>query len=283
MGRGAEPSLDRFTRVFGTGRGNVGERDAFAGRKTPAATRYMAQLGALASSGEIENALLLLRERGLADSSVQPLVEGITSYALEKALDEDWLRAAGRFCQISHLHPSRMFFSVLDPAGSEAPPVPVVKVGGTIEKGALLWNDAERQQYETALRKWLRADLERGIAHLRGRSEVDTWLVTSAVQGALVEVASDTLTSPAGEDALLRALGEDRYQEVLTSAHEHELDGVHAVVDRDELIRTLQPLLPSQAGIYDLGDAEEEFEINSYNMAIAYGLERLKRNDASRT
>ena len=248
MGRGtAKTSVDRFSQVFGTRRGKMGEQDAFAGRKTPAAGEYITQLGMSAKTGDVDEALALLRERGLDDSLVAPLVEGITVYARKRALDSDWLGAVQRFAHLSYLQ-------------------------GPVDS---VWKVFDERQYKEVLAQHLASEMERGISHLRSKDDINRWLVLCAVQGTLIELTSDLLMSPAGERILKSSLGKERYEEFFSWTHVNGLDGVHALIDRNELSKSLSHLLPSEAGLYAIRD-ELKFAFNPYDMAVACGLAGLQ-------
>src|ERR1035438_1125832 len=145
MGRGtAKTPGDGFGQIFGTRRGKIGEQDAFTGRKTLAADNYIAQLGTTAKSGDVGEPLALLRERGMNDPEVAPLVEGITTYATVRALDNDWLGAVQRFFHLGNLQ----------------------------EPGHSVWKIVTEGQYEKALAQHLAPELERGIGHLRSKDDI---------------------------------------------------------------------------------------------------------------
>lgn len=139
-----------------------------------------------------------------------------------------------------------------------------------------LWEVIDRQEYERALDMWLRADLRRGISHLRDSEDVRTWLVDNGVQGALINVVTAKLMSAAGEDALHRALGETHYQRYRQSARAHGLAGVHQLLDNaDALEEKILYLLPTCVG--DRADlrALDRFSIESYSSCVATGLDTL--------
>lgn len=132
------------------------------------------------------------------------------------------------------------------------------------------------------MREWLPSELRRGISHLR-QDSLEVWLTSCAAQCALSDYAIERLRSPAGEEALHRALGDFTYEGHLKEAQAAGLTGVHGLLtsQEDELNRTVNPLLPSGPGYYDPHDEHTTFSCSPYGMAIARGTEDLARSRAS--
>jgi hypothetical protein len=138
------------------------------------------------------------------------------------------------------------------------------------------------EAYTASLGKRVPLELQRGISHLR-QGTIDGWLTPCVVQGALMDAAIERLTSPAGEDALRRTLGEHEHARQMEEAHRLGLPGVHALFgDLNELHKALQPLLPEGPGEYHLsGEAQEEFKLSSYLMALSYGTSAMEDDSGS--
>jgi hypothetical protein len=231
----------------------VGARNLQAGADTAAARAYVAQVAGRAREGNVKDALELLRRHGGHDAftltTLEPAIDGICEFARERALSPEWQLAARGFCNITGL---------LDAE----------------QAGTTVWDAFERSEYERTLQLWLRAELRRGISHLRDRGNVEDWLCACGVQGTLSEMLVQKLKTPSGEEVLRRALGDANYEQWLRSAREQGVQWLHELpLSADDIDDAVSPLLPGAWGdIEPTWKARQEFELFSYERTIAHAL-----------